>query len=247
MDFKGHFLVGDGHRCHPFTVTDAYSRALLCCHALTTTRGEGVKRALERTFRAWGLPQFMRSDNGAPFGGNGTGPLSKLGVWLIKVGVLPEYITAGKPQENGRHERMHLTLKDDTVVPAAASMLAQQRRFDAFRQIYNYERPHEALSMLTPMTQYRASWRKFPSRVVPPEYPAHYEVRSVSPSGHVRWRGNSPYIAHSLGGEPIGLIEVENGQWEIYFGPLCIGRLLDGMPRMLMRGKTARPSPMSSV
>jgi transposase InsO family protein len=164
MDFKGHFLVGDGHRCHPFTVTDAYSRALLCCHALTTTRGEGVKRALERTFRAWGLPQFMRSDNGAPFGGNGTGPLSKLGVWLIKVGVLPEYITAGKPQENGRHERMHLTLKDDTVVPAAASMLAQQRRFDAFRQIYNYERPHEALSMLTPMTQYRASWRKFPSR-----------------------------------------------------------------------------------
>jgi putative transposase len=240
IDFKGHFLVGDGHRCHPFTVTDAHSRALLCCQGFTNTRGAGVKRALERTFRAWGLPRLIRSDNGAPFGGIGTGPLSKLGVWLIKVGVLPEYISPGKPQENGRHERFHLTLKQDTVMPPAASMFAQQRRFDEFRRVYNQERPHEALSMLTPMSIHRPSWREFPSRVVSPEYPGHYEVRRVSAAGRIQWRGTNPYVAHSLAGEPIGLIEREEGFWEIYFGPLCIGRLHDAMPRMLLLGKVVR-------
>jgi putative transposase len=244
VDFKGDFRVGDGTRCYPLTVTDACSRALLCCQALDTPGLKGVQSTVERTFRHWGLPRYLRSDNGPPFGTMRTGPLSRLSVWLVKVGVLPEYIDPGKPQQNGRHERFHRTLKQETALPPRASLRAQQRRFDTFRREYNHERPHEALSMLTPALMHRQSYRRYPSRVVSPEYPGHYEVRWVSTTGSIKWRGSQTFVAETLAGEPVGLVETELGCWEIYYGPLLIGRLHDALPGQLVRPKVSAMSPV---
>lgn len=246
MDFKGDFRVGDRTRCYPLTVTDAHSRALLCCQALTRPAREPVQQALERTFRTWGLPEYFRSDNGPPFGTMRTGPLSNLSAWLVKLGIRPEYIDPGKPHQNGRHERFHLTLKNETAFPPAATVVAQQRRFDAFRREYNQERPHEALDQFTPFSVHRRSWRPFPSKVCDPTYPGHYELRRVSAKGAIGWRHRQPFLAEALHGELVGLVEIDNGCWEIYFGPLLIGRLHEGALRIGLV-QPARVLPMSPV
>lgn len=244
VDFKGDFRVGDGTKCYPLTVTDACSRALLCCQALNSPGGKGVQATLEKTFRRWGLPRYLRSDNGPPFGTMRTGPLSRLSVWLLKVGVLPEYIDPGKPQQNGRHERFHLTLKQDTALPPSASLRAQQRRFDAFRREYNQERPHESLGMLPPALMHRPSYRAFPSRVTSPEYPGHYEVRRVTTRGSFVWRSRETFLAETLAGEPIGLVESQLGWWEIYYGPVVVGRLHEALQGRIVRPKVSAMSPV---
>lgn len=225
VDFKGDFSVGDGTRCYPLTLTDARTRALLCCRAFPRPGGERVQDALEQIFRTQGLPRFLRSDNGPPFGTSCSSPLSRLGVWLVKLGVMPEYIDPGKPQQNGRHERMHRTLKEETAQPPASSLRAQQRRFDEFMEIYNYERPHEALGLITPASLYIRSPRPFPSRIVAPEYPDTHQVYVVGRDGRFRWRNRSMLVGRSLAGEPVGVLEIDDGCWDFYFGPFLVARL----------------------
>jgi transposase InsO family protein len=227
IDFKGDFRVGDGTRCYPLTVTDAHSRALLCCKAFERTTHDNVQGALEHVFRTYGLPGHVRSDNGRPFGTSCTAPLSRLGVWLVKLGVRPEYIDPGKPQQNGRHERMHLTLKQETTRPPSSTMHAQQRRFDGFRRGYNHERPHEAIGQIAPALLYYPSSRRFPSRIVSPEYPDAHDARIVERSGVVRWRRRTILLGTPLAGERVGITEVDDGCWDFHFGPILLARLHD--------------------
>lgn len=229
MDYKGDFLVGDGTRCWPLTVNDVYSRYALCCRALDTPSLQPTQQVLERTLREYGLPDWIRSDGGSPFGPAGHGPISQLGAWLIKVGVMPEYTAPASPQENGRHERFHRTLKQETCLPPASSLRAQQRRFNAFLSKYNDERPHEALGQLPPSLFYRPSLRPFPARIEDPTYPGHYERRRVV-VGAIKWRGEKLFVSHALSREVVGIVEVEDGLSEVYFGPLLIARFHCALP-----------------
>src|ERR1017187_5438800 len=186
-DFKGWFRTADGRRIDPLTITDAYSRYLLRCQAVSAADYRHSKPIFEAAFREYGLPERIRTDNGAPFGSNGDSGLTGLSVWWIKLGIRPERIEPGKPQQNGRHERMHRTLKAETTRPPSNSRLAQQRRFDHFRQEFNFERPHEALEMQTPASRYTASARAMPDKLPPLDYPESFEVRYVSANGGIRW------------------------------------------------------------
>lgn len=223
VDFKGWFKTADGSRCDPLTVQDADSRLLLRCRALESLQEGQVWPHLETAFRAFGLPRALRSDNGPPFASQAVAGLSRLAVKLIKAGVVPERIEPGKPQQNGRHERLHLTLKQDTADPPAASLRAQQRRFDRFCRIYNEERPHEALGDATPASVYRPSDRRYRGRLESPEYPEDHHCRRVRSNGEIKWHGRSIFISQALAGEPVGLAEAENGCWTVSFGPIELG------------------------
>jgi len=223
-DFKGQFKTGDGQYCYPLTVVDGYSRYLLACHALPGTLLAPTRRTFERLFREYGLPERIRTDNGVPFATCALGRLSQLSAWWIRLGITPELIEPAHPEQNGRHERFHKTLKADATRPAAATRAAQQRRFTRFRQEYNTERPHEALGQQPPGALYTPSSRPYPRRLPPLVYPAHYEVRLVSANGGVRWRSGWVNCSHVLAGEYIGLEEVADGIWAVYFGPVLLGR-----------------------
>jgi putative transposase len=246
MDYKGDFRIDRSTRCFPLTVTDACSRMGLCCRGLPTTELLPTKKWLERTFSEWGLPDRMRSDNGTPFGTKRLGPISTLSVWLVKLGVLPEYIDPGSPEQNGRHERFHGTLKQETCIPPAPSMAAQQRRFDRFLDEYNYDRPHEALGQMTPASVHRPSLRPFPSRLEEPSYPDHYELRKVSSRGQIHWKDKALFLAEPLASETVGVVEVDDGCHEIYFASLLVGRLHERLPELGVR-RSVELSPMSSV
>jgi len=223
IDFKGWFLTGDGKRCEPLTITDAHSRYLLRCQALRRTDSEHVWPVLDAAFREYGLPRYMRSDNGSPFASCGAGGLSKLSVKLIKAGVMPERIEPGKPQQNGRHERMHLTLLQDAATPPAASMREQLKRLRSFQQLYNEERPHQSLDNATPAEHYRASPRRFDGVLRSPEY-GDQEIRCVRRNGEIKLDGKFVYITAALAGEPIGLAESEEG-WIVSYGPIMLGTI----------------------
>jgi putative transposase len=223
-DFKGHFRTGDGQYCYPFTVSDLHSRYLICCDGYLTTRAEGVKESLERAFREYGLPQAIRTDNGTPFASTGIGRLTTLGVWLLKLGIRRELIQPGCPAQNGRHERVHRTLKFEATQPAAANLKRQQARFDAFRTEFNESRPHEALAMQTPATLYTPSPRPFTRRLLEPEYPGNFEVRRVSRNGGVRWKGEWLPVGHALIEEHIGFEQIADGLWDVHYAGLRIGR-----------------------
>lgn len=216
-DFKGWFRCGDGARCDPLTISDACSRYLLRCQAVAAANELYVRPLFEATFRENGLPGAIRNDNGAPFASVGIGGLSPLAVWFIKLGIRPERIEPGQPQQNGRHERMHLTLKQETAQPPAANLRAQQRAFDQFRQVYNHERPHEALAWQTPADRYHVSARTYPGRLAEVAYPPEYEVRRVGACGTFRWRSEKVFVGRALSGEPIGLEPVDDGQWRVWF------------------------------
>ena len=224
-DFKGEFKTGDGRYCHPLTVTDGYSRFLLGCQGRLSTAHEGVKPVFRRLFVEYGLPAVIRTDNGVPFATSALCRLSRLSVWWIRLGIYPELIEPGHPEQNGRHERMHRTLKQHTARPPAKGGRAQQRRFDRFRQEYNYERPHEGLGQETPGSLYERSDRPMPKRLAPIEYPAHFEVRLVSRNGGIRWNARWVNVSHVLGGEYVGLEETDDGLWDVYFGPLRLGKM----------------------
>ncbi len=221
-DFKGHFRMGDGQRCYPLTLTDAYSRFLLRCEGVLDPDGTEVRRIFERAFQEFGLPAVIRSDNGPPFASTAAGGLTPLAVWWIRLGIRPERIEPGQPQQNGRHERMHLTLKRETVTPPAANLRAQQRAFDRFRAEYNEVRPHEALGQRPPATCYAPSGQPYPERLPRLDNP-YVEQRMVDRVGEVRWGRRRIYLAHCLYGEPVDLIPAGERQWEVRFGPVTLG------------------------
>lgn len=232
-DFKGWFRTGDGQRCDPLTITDAYSRLLLCCQGLPGTDGPQVRPFFERTFREYGLPRAIRTDNGPPFASMGVGGLSRLSVWWVKLGILPERIDPGHPEQNGRHERMHRTLKQDCQRPPAASLQAQQARFETFRHSYNTERPHQALAQQPPASLYLPSPRSYPAQLSDPCYPADFQVRRVRSNGQVKWRGQVIFVSEALSGEAIGISEATHG-WYAYFGPIRLG-ILDPIKPSIQR------------
>jgi len=225
-DYKGQFKTGNGIYCYPLTVTDGYSRYLLGCQGLNSTAVAEAKPVFTRLFREYGLPQRIRTDNGVPFATNTLARLSSLSAWWVRLGILPELIEPGKPQQNGRHERMHRTLKAETTRPAAGSLAAQQRKFNAFREEFNHERPHEALDMQTPASLYRTSPREMPEKIPPFEYPDRFELRYVSANGGIRWKNHTwVNVSTVCIGEYVGLEEIDDGIWNVYFGPLKLGRL----------------------
>jgi len=226
-DFKGQFKTGNGRYCYPLTVADGFSRYLLGCQGLNSTAVDEAKPVFTRLFKEYGLPTRIRTDNGVPFATNTLARLSRLSAWWVRLGILPECIEPGKPQQNGRHERMHRTLKAETTRPAAGSLAAQQRRFNAFRDVFNHERPHEALDQQTPASCYRPSSREMPSTLPPLEYPDRFEVRYVSANGGIRWNCDWVNVSIVCVGEYVGLEEIDNGIWNIYFGPLKLGRLIE--------------------
>jgi transposase InsO family protein len=197
MDFKGWFLTGDGTHCEPLTLSDAHSRYLLRCQVVGRTDAEHVWPVLDASFREFGLPQALRSDNGAPFASRGAGGLSQLSVKVIKAGVVPERIAPGKPQQNGRLERLHLTLLQDTANPPARSLRQQIKRFREFQQLYNEERPHEALGHDTPAQHYTLSLRRWDGVLREPDYSRDHVVRRVRLNGEIRWRGGTVYISEA--------------------------------------------------
>lgn len=232
VDFKGQFRTGDGVYCYPLTVTDNHSRYLLACQGLPGTLLEPTQAMLTKVFKEYGLPSRLRSDNGAPFAAYTLGRLSRLSVWLLKLGVMPELIEPGKPQQNGRHERMHRTLKDETLKPPAANARVQQRKFNVWRREFNEDRPHEAHDGLTPHDVHVTSSRRMPSKLLAPEYPDRFEVRYVSANGGMRWYKKWVNVSSVLIGEYVGLEEVDDGQWDVYFANYRLGRLNERFMRI---------------
>jgi len=224
-DFKGQFKMGNGQYCYPLTVTDNLSRYLLGCQALDSTAVAQAKPVFTRLFKEFGLPKRIRTDNGVPFATNTLARLSSLSAWWVRLGVMPELIEPGKPQQNGRHERMHRTLKAEATRPAAGSLSAQQKKFNRFREEFNDERPHEALDQQTPASLYRASSREMPTKLPALEYPDRFELRYVSANGGIRWNNGWLNVSIVCAGEYVGLEEIDDGIWNVYFGPLRLGRL----------------------
>ena len=223
-DFKGWFRTRDGERIDPLTLSDAYSRYLLRCQAVDRANTEQVKAIFEAAFREYGMPLAMRSDNGAPFASRGIAGVSRLAVYLMKLDIVPERIEPGHPEQNGRHERMHRTLQQETAQPPSGTRRAQQKAFDRFRQEYNQERPHEALGQDTPASHYTSSPRAYPTRVPVPEYESSMQVRSIAPHGHFRWQGKQIFLSETLAGEHVGFKQIDEHHSTIYFArfPIAI-------------------------
>ena len=239
VDFKGWFRTGDGQRCDPLTVSDAYSRYLLGCRIVPPT-GEGVQPVIERLLREHGLPGAIRSDNGPPFASTAAGGLSRLSVSWLKLGIRLERIEPGCPEQNGRHERMHRTLKAETARPPACDPAAQQGSFDVFRRIYNEERPHEALGQVPPATIWKPSPRAYPSRIEDPVYRPDHAVRRVRSNGEIKWGGELVFISEALTGELVGVAETEVGDWIVRFIDVELG-IIDRRTRKLRRFTAPRP------
>jgi len=240
-DFKGQFATGEGTLCYPFTITDAASRYLLRCQALARTATSTVQPLFELSFREFGLPAALRTDNGPPFASTGLGGLTPLSVWWLKLGIRLERIAPGKPQQNGRHERLHRTLAEDAARPPAPSLRAQQRAFDRWRAVYNTDRPHEALGMATPASQYQPSPRGYPARLPEMTYLDADAVRRVRPNGTIRWQGRELQVTQALAGEPVGLRWLGTDQWELAFGPLVLAVVDEQVGRLFP--VCARPGP----
>jgi len=222
-DLKGWFRTGDGTRCDPLTMSDAFSRYVLRCQGLVHTGFETVEPLFEATFREYGLPRVIRTDNGSPFASRGLGGLSRLSVWWVKLGIVHERIDPGHPEQNGRHERMHRTLKAETASPPAQTFRGQQRRFDLFGLEFNQQRPHEALGMATPASIYVYSPRPYPERVSDVTYPDDVEVRRVKPNGVFNWKNRRVFLGEAFGRELVGLEAIDDRYWRVWFSRVALG------------------------
>jgi transposase InsO family protein len=225
IDFKGEFRLSDGKLCFPLTIADAHTRFLLAVDALPSTAHAGARVVVERVFREYGLPAVIRSDNGGPFVTKAIAGLSRLNVWWTQLGIKQDRIPPRRPDQNGSHERMHLTLKQEAVWPPSADAPAQQQRFDAFRHEFDYERPHEALGQKTPGSLYVPSPREMPESLPQPEYPDHCVIRQVRANGMLYFRDREIFLSELLIGHPIALEEIADGVWSIYFYDLLLARL----------------------
>ena len=239
IDFKGWFRTGDGTRCDPLTVSDADSRFLLGCRIVAPTHA-GVFPEMQKLFKEMGLPRAIRSDNGPPFGSVAPGGLTRLGVHWIKLGIALEKIDPGEPQQNGRHERMHATLKAEAVDPPAADPDAQQARFDAFRETFNRVRPHEALGQKPPASVYHPSARPYPDRIEEPTYTSEEAVRRVRSNGCIKWNGELVFLSEALIGEPVGIAETDTGAFLVRFADVDLG-LIDRSASKLTPFAPPRP------
>lgn len=224
-DFKGCFPVGGRgcERCHPLTISDGFSRYLLRCRALRRPLHHHTKRVFESAFIEFGLPRAIRTDNGPPFSTLAPAGLSRLSVWWIRLGIRPERIQPGRPEQNGRHERMHRTLKAETAKPPRSNFGAQQRAFDRFQAEFNDERPHEALGQEVPASLYRPSLRRYPRQLPELEYPSHFDTRVAYPNGVITFGTTQWYVSHCLAGERIGLEPRDDGQWRVHYAWIPIG------------------------
>jgi putative transposase len=223
-DFKGEFRLARGPYCYPLTISDLASRYVLTVTALESTASEPTTAEFRRCFATYGLPRVIRTDNGGPFGAPlALGGLSRLAVWWIRLGIRPERIEPGEPQQNGAHERMHRTLKAEATQPPSPTLVTQQERFDRWRHTFNERRPHEALANTPPAEHYTASACPLPRRLPVLEYPADAELRRVGHNGYVRWYSTSIFLTTTLAGEYVALRETAEGEWTIQFGPLTLG------------------------
>jgi len=239
-DFKGWFRTGDNARCDPLTVSDAHSRYILACRIVPETIAAAAP-VFSELFRAHGLPRAIRTDNGAPFAaGYAAGGLSRLAVPWLRLGIVVERITPGSPQQNGRHERFHRSLKDATLRPPAATRAEQQVRFDDFVRGFNEERPHEALGQTPPATHWQRSERQWDGRVPEPSYDGDHAVRRVTTDGAIRWGGVRVFVSEALAGELVGVAETKEGHWVVRFCALDLG-LLDCRTHKLTRFAPPRP------
>jgi putative transposase len=245
-DFKGWFRTADGMRCDPLTIVDACSRFVFCCR-IVPPHESGVRPWFDRTFRTYGLPRALRTDNGPPFATTGAGQLSALAVWWLKLGIQVDRIDPGHPEQNGRHERFHLTLQQETTTPPAPTPQRQQARFDRLRREFNAVRPHEALGQVPPARRYTASPRPYPARLEEPCYDATHQVRRVRDNGEIKWRGQLVFVSAALRHEPVGLAETERGDWLVRFMHVELGRIDRDTRRFTpawhgrRRGTSARP------
>jgi transposase InsO family protein len=223
-DFKGEFRTGDGVYCYPLTLRDGFSRFVLRCDGFLSRTTEATRRRFERAFRDYGLPDRIRSDNGGPFASPGLGGLSQLSVWWIRLGIIPERIAPGHPEQNGSHEQFHSVLKAETARPPAPNGTAQQQRFRRFCREYNERRPHEALGDQPPATRYEPSRRSLPARLPPIEYPGHLEIRLVASNGDISWAGERLFVTTALAGEYVALEEIDDGVWTLHFATVPLAR-----------------------
>lgn len=223
VDFKGQFKLKNGIYCYPLTVSDYTSRFLIGCEALTNTQTHGAIETFEALFDEFGVPNIIRSDNGAPFSSRSFGGLSQLSVWWMRLGIRPERTDPGCPQQNGRHERMHRTLKQETTRPAAANMLKQQELFDEFKHVYNFKRPHEGLGMVTPSTLYKRSTRTLVDALKPIEYPLHDIVSRISTAGQLKIKSRTIFIGRAFSGQDVALREIANKLFLVTFASIDLG------------------------
>lgn len=222
-DFKGQFKLGNGEYCYPLTITDNYSRYLFSCHGMHRPTLLESMKVFRRIFDEFGLPEAIRTDNGQPFAGLCIGGLTQLSIWWLKLGIIPERIAPGKPQQNGRHERMHRTLKEATARPPEYNQEAQQKRFNAFIKEYNEERPHQALDGRRPKEFYKSCLRQMPSKLPEVSYPDNFKIRKVKTNGTIKWCGKKYLLTELLHGEPIGLEEIDDGRAIVHFASLKLG------------------------
>jgi transposase InsO family protein len=243
-DYKGQFKTGDGRLCYPLTITDNHSRYLLCCRGLHHPSYEETKPWFAAVFKKYGLPEVIRTDNGEPFASTGLGGLSRLSVWFIKLGIVPERIRKGHPEENGRHERMHLSLKIDTVQSPKENQQEQQKVFDKFLPEFDFERPHEAIGMKTPASLYTPSLRPYPRKTPGITYHGDYIVRQVRHNGEIKWQGEFVYVSASLVGEPVALKRRLDQRWEIRFSDHILGVLDETTMKII---SPSNPAPGSRI
>lgn len=223
VDFKGWWLTKDNAKYEPLTLSDAVSRFILRATNLKRNDTEHVWGIFDSAFREYGQPFFMRSDNGSPFASLGVGRLSPLAIKLIKSGVTPEWIDPGKPQQNGRHERMHRTMKNEVAQTPADNIIMQEMDILEFRQYYNFERPHEAIGQVTPASIYTPSNRIWNGQFNSPEYSSELLIRTVCKAGYIKWKGEKIYMSRALQYEPIGIEEINNDMWVLYYGLIILG------------------------
>ena len=223
VDFKGQFLLGNRRWCYPLTVMDLHSRYLLDCAAQPAIATNAVQARFEVLFTRYGLPTRIRSDNGAPFASRAVAGLSALSVWWLKLGILHERITPGRPQQNGAHERMHRTLKQAATQPPGANFTAQQQRFDQCSHIYNTQRPHEALNQQMPTQHYQASDRVYTPAPPDPRYPEWFSPERVGTNGLIYVDTRQVYLSTTLSQELVGVEQTGETVYDVYFGPLRLG------------------------
>ena len=225
VDFKGWFRLGNGQRCEPLTVSDLFSRYILCCAGGPDVSYEQARPVFQALFKENGQPAKIRVDNGPPFGSRGAAGLGRLAVWWVSLGIKPEFITPGHPEQNGSHERMHRTLKAEAIDPVGRNRRVQQKQLDQWRWEFNDERPHEALGQVTPASLYEKSTRAYPGPLEPWSYPVGYVNRRVRTNGEIRWAGRKRFIGEAFIGQTLGVSQIKEGKHRVYFHAHLLGEL----------------------